>query len=129
MQSQIVEKLRRVLAESVQTEERVVYILVETRKLMEHANLAEGELVTLEFFCDWVPHTKLTRSLGAKIVQLINYLISERLSGRRMTEEQHEQLTRTFSLDQFRYELLCFLEKRGLNGSVLEKPEEWTSFV
>lgn len=130
MQNEIVEKLKPILTQSVETEERVVYIMVEVRKLMEHANLPDNQLVTLRFFCNWVAHTKLTRGEGAEIVKLMNDLFAARLNdGQRMTEEQHQRLYSLFSFDTFREQLLAFLRAQGLNWAVIELLPEWIKFV
>jgi hypothetical protein len=129
MRNEIIEKLRPILTQSVETEERVVYIMVEVRKLMEHANLPDNQLVTLRFFCNWVAHTKLTRGEGVEIVKLMNDLYAARLSGQWMTDEQHQRLHGLFSFDTFRQQLLGFLRAQGLNWAMIELLPEWIKFV
>jgi hypothetical protein len=110
----IIEKLSRIIFQPAETEERVVYLLVEIRKLIEHADLNEDQFVTLRFFCNWAVHTKLTRGEGAKIVALLNDLFEARLQGRLMGDEQRQKLSDVFSFETFRRELLDFLRSQGL---------------
>jgi hypothetical protein len=125
----IVEKLKPIILQSVETEERVVYIMVEIRKLLERAQVREGELATLRFFCNWAVHTKLTRGEGSALVQLMNDLFDARLKGQLMSEEQHERLYGAFSFDRFREELLDFLRSQGLPLSNFEVLPDWVKFI
>ncbi len=69
MQNDIEVKLQKALSKRSYPEERVVYILVETRKLLEH----DGEPPAyrwLKFFCDWALHIKMERSSAQKFLRL-----------------------------------------------------------
>ncbi len=64
-------KLERALARPITSEEQVVYILVELRKLME----LNGDSLTfpsLQFHCDWVAHPVMDRAPAKKIVSLFD---------------------------------------------------------
>jgi hypothetical protein len=115
--------------EPVLTEERVVYIMVEVRKLMEHANLRDADFSTLRFFSNWVAHTKLTRGQAVKLVKRMNDSFDNRLRGQRMTEEQHLALPSLFRFETFRDELREFLRSQDLVWARLELWPEWVSFM
>lgn len=61
MKDELINKLNRVLAKPVSTEEQVVYALVETRKLLERCKVRRRDLKPIWFFCDWVAHVELER--------------------------------------------------------------------
>jgi hypothetical protein len=129
MRNEIVEKLRPLFDEPVLTEERVVYIMVEVRKLMEHAKLRDADSVTLRFFANWVAHTKLTRGQAVELVRQMNDSFDNRLRGQRMTEEQHLALSSLFRFETFRDELREFLRSQDLVWARLELWPEWVSFM
>jgi hypothetical protein len=49
------------------TEPRVVYLLVQARKLLEMMN--DSDFETLKFYCDWVLHVKLDRKGASNVNQ------------------------------------------------------------
>ena len=59
------QKIRRELANlPIDTEPRVMYLLIEIRKVLEHDNIKNTLLV---FYGDWVVHTKLDRKFANKV--------------------------------------------------------------
>ncbi|MGA2116637.1 MAG: hypothetical protein ABSH56_18000 [Bryobacteraceae bacterium] len=64
----IVQKLNRELSEPIASERQVVYILVETRKLVELLGLRD-EYAKLIFFCDWAMHPILDRPPARAIIK------------------------------------------------------------
>jgi hypothetical protein len=70
----IVERLVRLLSDGpIDNEVRAVYLLVELRKILDHAysGLDQPKFLLLRFYCDWIVHTEKSRNLGhiAPIVQ------------------------------------------------------------
>jgi hypothetical protein len=129
VRNDIVEKLKPVVVQPIETEERVVYLMVEIRKLIEHSRLPDNQFLTLRFFCNWAVHTKLTRGEGAEIVGLMNKCFEGRLNGQYMPEEEHERLHGIFSFEAFRNELLEFLRGQGLTLSAMELPPQLINFI
>src|SRR5713226_9186003 len=62
-------KLAREFEERIQTERQVVYILVETRKLME-LECIKTSYDVLTFCCDWAVHPKLNRAFSQKVIAI-----------------------------------------------------------
>ena len=71
MEKDIVRKIRKLFAAGVDSEERVVYLLVELRKLME-LNGDFDNYPALKFYCDWVAHPSMDRVPAGRIVELFD---------------------------------------------------------
>jgi len=86
----ISQKIRRELTNlPIDTEPRVMYLLVEIRKVLEHENIKSS---ALGFYCDWVVHTKLDRSYASSIYDEVSNNTHEGLemiSFRKLKEEMH----------------------------------------
>jgi len=67
-ESSIVEKLRRALTEGMATEQQVVYLLVEIRKLLELRDEKETYFA-LYCYCCWALHTTMNRNGARKILE------------------------------------------------------------
>lgn len=63
MRDEIIEKLRKELNTGITTEPQVVYLMAGIRKLIEHDNL-QAKFPALNFYCNWVLHTKLERGFA-----------------------------------------------------------------
>lgn len=91
----------------------VVYVLVKIRKFLEHRSLKK-QLWFLSFFCDWVLHHKLDRSGAKKILGMFDSQLGN------FNPEHPDQLYwqdhvhKLFSLDEWRDELLQFLNQNRL---------------
>ena len=60
----IIEKLAPLLTKGLpDTEAGAVYLIVEIRKVLDHAYDKKTEYTLLRFYCDWVVHTEKSRSL------------------------------------------------------------------
>jgi len=62
------------------SEERVLYIMVGIRKLLEDEHLCRKYRV-LKFYCDWVAHTKLDRVGAGNFLKQIDDIIGEMKNG------------------------------------------------
>src|ERR1700722_19466113 len=71
MKDDIKAKLRKVLTRPISSEEQVVYIMVELRKLMEINGDADN-FPSLLFHCDWVAHPVMDRKAAKHIVSLFD---------------------------------------------------------
>jgi hypothetical protein len=71
MKDDIRTKLAREFEEPIQTERHVVYILVETRKLMELEGI-DAKYDVLTFCCDWAVHPKLDRAFSQKVIKIFD---------------------------------------------------------
>lgn len=62
MKNAIVEKLNRHIQKGIVSEADVVYLLVETRKLLEHTQKMIMDYPVLAFYTNWTVHTRLSRA-------------------------------------------------------------------
>ena len=68
MQSTIITKLKRELAEPVSTERQVVYILVEIRKLLELA-ASQAKYDALWFHASWAVHPRMSKGVAKTLLE------------------------------------------------------------
>src|SRR2546430_1401196 len=120
MRHAIVAKVRLELEKGVDNEAQVVYILVESRKLIELSERPESYL-PLQFFCDWALHTKLDRKPAFELLREIDGAME-----RKETNEQVAQrIGRKFSLDNFREDLIHFLIDHHLPVDPIRTAAPW----
>lgn len=123
----IVEKLEQYLRQEMSTEAAVVYFLVEVRKLMEHDN-SKGTYPVLNFYCNWVVHTKLDASpIAERIIRLMDdmnaYIVSK--SNAPVSVDDLVALLDQSALQK---ELGAFLNHAGLPSSVCDSQASWNTF-
>jgi len=109
------------------TEAAVVYFLVEVRKLLEHDETKESFAV-LNFYCNWVVHTKLeTSAIAERIIRLMDdvlaYMVSEN-----DTPASIDELTAHLDQSSLRKELGAFLSQVGLPTTVCDSQAYWNNF-
>lgn len=106
----ISQKIRKELSiMPIDTEPRVMYLLVEIRKVLEHENNHGG---LLRFYCDWVVHTKMDRNPAQDVYNKISAGNAE---------------SRQFiSFEKLKCELREFLIEKNLPTELIDK--HWKSF-
>lgn len=62
MRSAIVEKLNKHIQKGITSEADVIYLMVETRKLLEHTQKKSKGYPVLAFYTNWTVHTRLSRT-------------------------------------------------------------------
>lgn len=127
MKEDLTAKLSRELAADIRTERQVVYILVETRKLLEQQDTLE-DFPTLKLCCDWAVHPKL-RGPGAQDVLKVfdDYEIEFLKSG--IAPAGFKPLRDFAMLTSFRAELAGALAPHGVDVQRLTSDEYWQSFI
>lgn len=95
----------------IDTEARVLYLLVEIRKVLEHNGVHNS---TLRFYGDWVVHTNLYKSSTQRIFNLLS-------------EDSHESVN-IINFETLRCELKDFLTNYGLPTDIVDVNEFWVSF-
>jgi glutaredoxin-related protein len=96
----------------INTESRVLYLLVEIRKVLEHDDVRES---ILRFYADWVVHTKLDKSFSQKIY--------EELKSR-----DSRGGANILNFERLRKDLKQFLIKYQLPTDLVEVDKHWISF-
>ena len=125
--SAIEDKLRyQLLSRSRLTEARVVYILVEVRKLMELQNEFH-RYPAVRFCCDWALHTNLDRGEAKKILQVFDKAHPYISVGDPVPPDIDQQIRRLISFDDFRQEFTAFMKAYGLPDTIILN--RWTRFI
>lgn len=70
MKEDIKRRLQIFLKKPVKNEVSLVYVLVETRKILDYSDKEyRNKLPTLYFFCNWILHIKMDRTPAVKILK------------------------------------------------------------
>jgi hypothetical protein len=128
MQSAIIPKLERELAEPVSTERQVVYILVEIRKLLELTG-SQKRYDALYFHASWIVHTNMDRGIAAKLLKYFDqaYPLLKDNQLHELPPDLYRAITDAISLRHLEDQLKEFLVEYGLSTSIVE--EQWTAFL
>ncbi len=104
----IMEELRNL---PIDSEARVVYILVQIRKILEHENIRDS---ALRFYGDWVVHTKLDKYMARKIYIEI--------------KKESNKGNNILSFETLRSELKKFLHSHNIPDDLVVSNDCWSSF-
>jgi hypothetical protein len=117
---------RQLSSKAALTETRVVYILVETRKLLER----QGELnkyPALRFYCDWALHTSMNRAGAERILRLFDEAHPLLCSHQTLPQHLQREITETTNLRLFERDFEQFLTDYNLPKDILYN--RWTKFL
>lgn len=128
-QTSIVEKLRATLTKRVDCEATVVYVLAETRKLLE-ANPPDPEPFALRMYCHWALHVDLTHAnTTLQFLTRVEAYVQSALNGNPNFQEEHRMLRDFLFLDTFKGQFKRFLEGHRLPITVCDEHDRWQEFV
>ena len=113
MPEEIIKKLTAQLKKGITTEVQVVYLLVGIRKLLERDG-QKSEYSTLNFYCDWVVHSKLDRSGAENILRDFDKAHPLRKDGMDLPPELHNKIRDIYGMRSFEKELQSFLKSYDL---------------
>ncbi len=136
MREDIKTKLKKSLAKPIASEEQVVYIMVELRKLME-INDDGPNFPSLLFHCDWVAHPVMDRPPARRIVGLFDKhqeIIEKtaRAPGGKLAADMayFAELGPIITLSNFRNQLGAYLRLQGLDASIPGgTKKDWANFL
>jgi hypothetical protein len=131
MENELVRKLNTVFMAPIVTEERVVYALVEVRKLMDRRKVPREQLKPVRFFCDWIVHIELDHKKGwqTDIMKFADSVIERGLSWDRLPQQEKEFMIESFSLDSVRQQLIRWLSEQGVSALALGFTSGWYWFI
>jgi len=113
----IIKKLQKELDRGIASEARAVYLLTETRKLIER-DKPKGAYPNLKFHCDWVLHAKLTGRGAQDILSQFDaahpLLRDQKLKLRDLPPMLRSEMNRISKMESFRDELNQLLADYGL---------------
>jgi len=111
-------------------EARAVYLLVEIRKILDHAYDKKTDYALLRFYCDWIVHTEKTRSLEhiAPLVQKVYVGIKTQIEQGPYSLSERPPIVEFIYMDSLKEEMISLFEKEGLPKDLFEK-DAWNNFV
>jgi hypothetical protein len=128
MRDAILAKLRAALTDPIDSECKAVYILAESRKLLD-SRLNDSEFFALKLYCHWALHVDLTLpNTTLPFLQRAENYVARFLDGNRDAVEEHTML-KEFALDTFRDQFKHFLAAYGLPTVVCDDGERWHEFI
>jgi hypothetical protein len=119
----LIQKLEDTLHAGVTTEQAVVYLLVETRKLADRENYQEP---VLRMFCNWVVHTDLANK-GDGSTLLLTAVDKE--IGHAVAKNKSISSLPIFRFETFRESLRQFLGHFGLPDELVRVEKKWRPFI
>lgn len=122
MKEEIKEKLRIALVEPIEKECQVLYILAETRKLLDRFDKTKIQFPVLRFYGNWVLHSEIERTEA----------IGDVLDGLEETiKNKNYDVTKILSFIDFeslREEIKSFFEEFNLPCDLFVSGEKWEGF-
>jgi hypothetical protein len=112
------------------TEPRVVYVLVQARKLLEMMN--DRDFETVKFYCDWVLHVKLDRNKGAsQVIKLFESIQKAADDGNTELYESRSMwlFEQVLSADTFRKQLIDVLSRNEIPPELFKDNANWYEFL
>jgi hypothetical protein len=132
MKNEIVNKINKVLSspasDAVIDEAKVVYALVETRKLLEYDN--SGNFGIVKFYCDWAVHTEKD-----KITTLMKDIIKKMyVSAEAQIKNPNNLSVRTETnsfayLEALKSELKQLYQDNSINTDFISDDRKWIKFI
>jgi hypothetical protein len=132
MKPDILTKLAAELADPINSERQVVYVLVELRKLIE-LNADGPHYPSLKFHCDWAAHAVLKGPPAQEIVRLFDRH-QEVYDSPSATHDHPDmsfmaRLGPILTMSTFRNELNSYLHAQGLDSSIPNDNDKWAAFL
>lgn len=128
MEKSIVEKLRAFLAQPVDSECKVVYLLCEVRKLLERS---DNRPPALWLYCCWALHVELKKKPTLELLNKIDTLLENHRKRDLDQEElrmQHELFRELLFFDSFREQLRELLRFYDVPQTICDD-ENWRTFL
>lgn len=129
-QPDIVKKLAKLVEEGIDSEAKVVYLLAETRKLIETYPPTPPP-VSLKLYCHWALHVDLTSpgtTLGL-LQKIDEFVDSVYGSGKRDDGAEQRMLDELRVLSTFKSELRAFFLGYGIPTTFCDDSERWRTFL
>lgn len=129
MNQSIIDKLNRILSEPIDSEYKVVYVLAESRKLLD-TQPPKSVPFSLRLYCNWALHVDLDHETTTlPFLRRVERYVESVLAGCIDVGEEHRMLREFVFLDTFRETFSHFLEAYGLPTRICEDDERWHEFL
>ena len=126
MPREIIRKLTSLLKEGITIEDKVVYLLVGIRKLIEAEDQGK-EYPNLKFHCDWVLHSKLTGPGAQAILRAFDNAHPFLKRKEDLAQELQKEIGDICGLRVFQEELERFLDRYCL-PPIARDVDDWSRF-
>ena len=125
----IVEKLRAALSDEVDSECKVVYVLAESRKLLE-SYPPEAPQFALKLYCHWALHVNLHNPRHTlPFLERVDEYVASVLARTSDIVKEHGMLREFVFLDTFRQQFKRFLQTYDLPTNVCDEDSRWHEFL
>lgn len=125
-QDEITRKLDSILAQDVNNECQVIYVLSRIRKILEN-NKQKNKFRFLNLYCNWVLHNKLDhKNTTVLLADLFGKDIDNKKGGRENARILISNHSDFFNLSSLRRELDGFLRDNHLSSEMLNR--NWEQF-
>jgi hypothetical protein len=128
---QIIEKLDKFLSKDpIDSEMETVYLLVEIRKILDHAYKKKTDFLVLRFYCDWIVHTDKSYHLDhiAPMVKNIYNDIKTQIEQSLYPLHGKPAIVESMYMDKLKEEMGDLFRKEGLPSELFEK-DRWIGFI
>ena len=125
----IVEKLRVALSGSVDSECKVVYVLAESRKLLE-TYPPDPAPFTLKLYCHWALHVDLdNKTTTLPFLERVDKYVAGYFVGNQDITEDYRMLREFVLLDTFRQQFKQFLQAYDFPTGICDEDARWHEFL
>lgn len=129
MRDSITHKLRGILSGEVDDECKVLYVLAESRKLLEKYPVDPAPFA-LKLYCHWALHIDLSHPMTTRpFLERVDGYVESILAGSVNIIEEHRMLREFVFLDTFRNQLAQFLTAYDLPRGICENEPRWNEFL
>ncbi len=129
MKSEIIHKIKKIVAEKEISEAQVDHFLTLTRKYHERTGNSSSEYPLLMLFCDWSKHTRMDRNSKAfDVIRKLNDVLV-RVSNIPDNDIVINELSGIISLKQLSVDINLFLNKLNVTDKSLFSKPNWLYFV
>lgn len=129
MKDQLVEKLRAAVSEKITSERQVVYVLAESRKLLEKYP-PDPLPLALKMYFHWALHVDLTSpGTTERFLERVDRFVASILAGSRDIVEEGQMFREIAYWDTFRQQFRQFLASYGLPTAICDNDGPWHDFL
>lgn len=127
MKDKILEKISKELKNGINTEAKVVYLLVEIKKILD---LTNNRTASLKIFRDWALHSELTyQSTIAYFTNKFEPYIDVNSNSKDVGKAILTNQKNFFKLNELKTELGNFLKSNKLQTDIVDDTSYWIKFI
>jgi hypothetical protein len=122
-------KLNALLADPIDSEAKVVYLLAEVRKLVDKTPARERPFA-LNMYCHWALHVELSgKDTITRFLQQVDDYVNGVLVGPEDLGASNRMVREFLLLDTLRSQMRDFFHASGIRAELLDDNDRWHQFV